>query len=301
MQKRKTFVSFTLCFCIFWPSSLRCWCSFTSLLQEIKNEPARGRKWGSFCAVDRGIGYRFAGRHLCSTRPSPPFCICCPGVCHWWICCVEKWWNNIRQTNVERVPCADGEAEPKLCGGFWSQNGSQGVDREGGALTIEEKLDLQTQIRPRRGAIVWRVRSATSSKTPKLKLKARVSSCGWELCGVTWPRLSIPGRDSRDLERDLGPLIVFFFFRFSLLCSSVNTITQISVCKPDQHPESELYWLDRGLKDAGVGEFLFIYLFIWALFLAEQLHFKMLNHVLSEGDAHLAKCCFLLGGGSICE
>lgn len=306
MQKRKTFVSFSLCFCIFWPSSLRSWRSFTPLLQEIKNEPARGRKWGSFCAVDRGIGYRFAGRRLCSTRPPPPFCICCPGVCHWWICCVEKRWNNIRQTNAEWVPGADGESEPRLCGGFWSQNGSQGVDREGGALSIEEKLQLQTQIRPRRGAIICCVRSATSSRTPKLKLKARcvfpaavesfVVSCDHDCpfqAGIqgTWSAISA--------------LWSFFLMH----PGQVFTAVQL---RQHHHPNVCLQtgsasWVRAVLIRSwtqGCRSWRFIYLFTYlflALFLAEQLHFKTLNHVPSEGDAHLAKCWFSLGGGSICE
>lgn len=134
IQKRKSFLSFGVLFYIFWPSSFRCWRSFAPPLQEIKNDPAGWRKRGSFCAVDRGIGYRFAEQHLCSTHPPPPFCISCPSVCRWWICCVQKRWNNIH-CFVLTDPCEAGskwrhEAQMVLLCTFRSQNSSQCVDRE---------------------------------------------------------------------------------------------------------------------------------------------------------------------------
>lgn len=85
---------------------LLCAIGAVSLLRsrKLKNDPAGLRKWGRFCAVDRGIGYRLAEQCLCSNRPPPPSCISCPSVCRWWICCVEKRWNN---SLFQRLPGAD--------------------------------------------------------------------------------------------------------------------------------------------------------------------------------------------------
>lgn len=126
---------------------LLCAIGAVSLLRsrKLKNDPAGLRKWGRFCAVDRGIGYRLAEQCLCSNRPPPPSCISCPSVCRWWICCVEKRWNN---SLFQRLPGAD------LRHKRFSSKQREPLpvlipepDREGDALLIK-KLQLQTQTVP---------------------------------------------------------------------------------------------------------------------------------------------------------